>query len=145
MKIIWTSTHFSDGATLSEPTNISEIIATVEANPAANGWHCELIATRPELNAIGAYLAMGGRWCLPAPHYDLIAIRVESQDIPVKRFRITSKAGQNLGLYEAVDRESAHLSMLRDAGYDGFEEAAEAMGKSVDELRGEVTIVEADG
>lgn len=51
--------------------------------------------------------------------------------------------GNFIGVFEGEDKASATLAMHRDAGYRSTEEVADQLGKTVEQILDEITVVAA--
>ena len=60
-------------------------------------------------------------------------------------WQITSKRGEDMGAHEGATADEAVEAMHRDAGYESSAAAAEALGRTVEELRSELTVEPVEG
>ena len=61
----------------------------------------------------------------------------------MKTYCIVNKiSGQDLGAFRAESADSAVEQMDREAGYASGEDAARALGTTVDEMRAELRVIE---
>ena len=64
---------------------------------------------------------------------------IRHRELNSRDFRLTVD-GRVMGIYSGLDAEDAIAAMHRDAGYSGTEDVAEQLGKTVEQIRAEITV-----